>query len=127
MAAESTAALKALRASRSSSRGLPETAVKRAYGPTVDRREAEALETVLSGCESVALEPLVCHTTTEGTAATSATTEPGDGDALSRYDDNRNGRITCKEARAHGIAPVHRGHPAYAYMNDRDGDGVVCE
>ena len=103
--------------------------VKRGYGLTVDRREAEALEAVLSGCESVALEPLVCHTTTAGaaTAATPPPTEPGDGDALSRYDDNRNGRITCKEARAHGIAPVNRGHPAYAYMRDGDGDGVVCE
>ena len=30
-------------------------------------------------------------------------------------------------ARAHGVAPVRRGHPAYEYMNDRDGDGVVCE
>ena len=28
---------------------------------------------------------------------------------------------------AHGIAPVHRGHPAYRYMRDGDGDGVVCE
>ena len=101
--------------------------VKRAYGLTVDRREADALEAVLSGCKSVALEPLVCQTTTAGTAATSPTTEPGGGDALARYDDNRNGRITCKEARAHGIAPVHRGHPAYAYMRDGDGDGVVCE
>ena len=39
--------------------------------------------------------------------------------------DNGNGRVTCAEARRHGIAPVHRGHPAYPYM--RDGDGVVCE
>ena len=46
---------------------------------------------------------------------------------LACYDDNRNGRITCKEARAHGIAPVPRGHPAYPYMHDGDGDGVVCE
>ena len=48
-------------------------------------------------------------------------------DALAMYDDNGNGRITCAEARNHGIAPVHRGHPAYRYMNDRDNDGVVCE
>ena len=41
--------------------------------------------------------------------------------------EGENGRITCAEARAHGIAPVHRGHPAYQYMNDADGDGVVCE
>ena len=52
---------------------------------------------------------------------------PGGDDALARYDDNRNGRITCKEARRHGIAPVRRSHPAYRYMRDGDGDGVVCE
>ena len=46
-------------------------------------------------------------------------------DALALWDDNGNGRITCAEARRHGIAPVPRGHPAYRYM--RDGDGVVCE
>ena len=46
---------------------------------------------------------------------------------LTLYDDNRNGRISCAEARAHGIAPVYRDHPAYPYMTDADGDGVVCE
>ena len=48
-------------------------------------------------------------------------------DVLARYEDNRNGRITCKEARRHGIARVPRSHPAYRYMRDGDGDGVVCE
>ena len=48
-------------------------------------------------------------------------------DALALWDDNGNGRITCAEARNHGIAPVHRGHPAYEYMNDADADGIVCE
>ena len=48
-------------------------------------------------------------------------------DALRLWDDNGNGRITCKEARRHGIAPVPRGHPAYPFMRDGDGDGVVCE
>ena len=40
-----------------------------------------------------------------------------------------NGRITCAEARRHGITPVPRSHPAYRYMRDGDGDGdgVVCE
>ena len=33
----------------------------------------------------------------------------------------------CAEARAHGIAPVTRDHPAYPFMWDGDGDGVVCE
>ncbi len=46
---------------------------------------------------------------------------------LALYDDNGNGRISCAEARAHGIAPVYAGHPAYPYMNDGDGDGVDCE
>ena len=47
--------------------------------------------------------------------------------ALALYDDNSNGRITCKEARGHGIAPVSRDHPAYRFKDDRDGDGMVCE
>ncbi len=54
-------------------------------------------------------------------------TTPERPQALVRYDDNGDGRITCAEARAHGIAPVHRGHPAYPFMDDRDNDGVVCE
>ncbi len=49
------------------------------------------------------------------------------GNALELYDDNGNGRITCAEARTHGIAPVRRDHPAYQYMDDRDNDGIVCE
>ena len=49
------------------------------------------------------------------------------GNALELYDDNGNGRITCTEAREHGIAPVRRDHPAYQYMDDRDDDGIVCE
>ena len=44
---------------------------------------------------------------------------------LAQWDDNDDGRITCAEARAHGIAPVRRDHPTYAYL--RDGDGIVCE
>ena len=46
------------------------------------------------------------------------------GVALSLYDDNGNGRITCAEARRHGIAPVPRTHPAYQYMRDGDGDKI---
>ena len=33
-----------------------------------------------------------------------------DVDALPLWNDNGNGRIACAEARAHGIAPVRRGH-----------------
>jgi hypothetical protein len=52
---------------------------------------------------------------------------PALSDTLTMYDDNNNGRITCAEGRAHGITPVKREHAAYAFMSDRDNDGVVCE
>ena len=100
--------------------------VKRAYGLTVDRREAATLEHILSRCASTAMEPLVCRTAPASTGDANRAPNGGD-DAVARYDDNRNGRITCKEARRHRIAPVHRSHPAYRYMRDGDGDGVVCE
>ena len=100
--------------------------VRRAYGLTIDRREAAALERILCRCESTALEPQVCFASSaSGVGAVSAPV--GGDDALALYDDNGNGRITCAEARRHGIAPVPRSHPAYRYMRDGDGDGVVCE
>ena len=100
--------------------------VRRAYGLTIDRREAATLEQVLSGCESTEMEPLTCHSAAVRDQGANRVPENGDG-ALARYDDNRNGRITCKEARRHGIAPVSRDHSAYRYMRDGDGDGTVCE
>jgi len=66
-------------------------------------------------------------TQTQQQQAQPAQQAPAAQSALALYDDNGNGRITCAEARRHGIAPVPRGHPAYQYMNDRDNDGVVCE
>ena len=102
--------------------------VRRAYGLTIDRREADALERILAGCASTGMEPMVCHTSTRRARERATGPARGEGaDALARYDDNGNGRITCKEARRHGIAPVGRDHPAYRYMRDGDGDGIVCE
>ena len=100
--------------------------VKRVYGLTVDRREATALERIFSRCYGTEMELIACTAPSTGTREAGASA-PARDDALARYDDNRNGRITCKEARRHGIAPVHRSHPAYRYMRDGDGDGVVCE
>ena len=100
--------------------------VRRAYGLTIDRREAAALDRILAGCGSTVLEPVVCATPSASVSAPDRGSAACD-DALARYDDNRNGRITCKEARRHGIAPVPRSHPAYRYMREADGDGVVCE
>lgn len=100
--------------------------VRRAYGLTIDRREAAALEEILGDCDSTELEPLICRSTPGSNSGGGEGGRAGGG-ALSLYDDNGNGRITCKEARRHGIAPVKRAHPAYAFMRDADGDGVVCE
>ena len=99
---------------------------KRAYGLTVDRREAAALEQIFSQCYGTEMDLIACTAPSTGAREAGASAPAGD-DTLARYDDNRNGRITCKEARRHGIAPVHRSHPAYRYMRDGDGDGVVCE
>ena len=90
--------------------------VKRKYGLTMDLREATAARLTLASCTAF---DMVFHD--------EATPTPQADDALVLYDDNGNGRITCAEARAHGIAPVRREHPAYQYMRDPDGDGVVCE
>ena len=100
--------------------------VRLEYGLTIDRMEADAIDAVLASCEStdmILLEPTNTSTATD----TSTPTPAPAANALAMYDDNRNGRISCAEARAHGIAPVRRGHPAYEFMNDRDRDGVVCE
>ena len=103
--------------------------VRRKYGLTIDRREAAAVEAVLSGCESTEMVVVPCGTSAMPGAPPGSAPAVGDGagDALALWDDNGNGRITCAEARRHGIAPVPRGHPAYRYMRDGDGDGVVCE
>ena len=97
--------------------------VRQVYKLTIDETEAAALETVLSGCSSVDIV-IIDSSTSPSTATPYPTTV---ADALAMYDDNGNGRISCAEARAHGIAPVRADHPAYPYMNDADGDGVVCE
>ena len=102
--------------------------VRLKYRLTIDRAEAEAADQVLATCESTAIVVLAPGTSTSAAPArNTAPNSTGDGSALDLYDDNGNGRITCAEARAHGIAPVHREHPAYEYMRDADGDGVVCE
>ena len=114
-------------------------AVKRRYGLSMDAREAEAALAVLEACPSVAME-IIAAAESGSAAAEEVTPTPAassdteqqsgpqvEGDPLELYDDNGNGRITCAEAERHGIAPVRSDHPAYQYMRDPDGDGVVCE
>lgn len=101
--------------------------VRLKYGLTIDRMEATALDRILAGCNSTAM---IFATAPPSPVAPRSNTPQGGregGAALTQWDTNRNGRISCAEARAHGIAPVRRGHPAYPFMLDGDGDGVVCE
>ncbi len=91
--------------------------VKLKYGLTIDWREKKALERALEGLTVRAVADSV-----EALADSLMDENP-----LDLWDDNGNGRITCAEARRHGIAPVPRDHPAYVYMRDGDGDGWVCE
>ena len=98
--------------------------VRRKYRLTIDRREAAAMERVLSGCNST---EMVFAGRAPAPDPPPRVRRSLSREALRRWDDNGNGRITCKEARRHGIAPVRRGHPAYPFMWDRDGDGIVCE
>lgn len=100
--------------------------VKRKYGLSWDSAERDAARAVLAACTSTAM------VFTAGPVAPAPQPQPqqpqpGGNNALALYDDNGNGRISCAEARAHNIAPVRRDHPAYQYMRDTDGDGVVCE
>jgi hypothetical protein len=98
--------------------------VRQKYNLTIDRREANALDQVLVSCASTAL-------VRDGAPVPAPINSSGRSNTLPaevvQWDDNGNGRITCAEARTHGIAPVHRDHPAYSFMRDGDSDGVVCE
>ena len=94
--------------------------VRQHYGLTIDRREAATLDQVLAGCASTEL-----ITFARGEVPSPPVVRAPE--AIAAWDDNRNGRVSCAEARAHGIAPVTRDHPAYPFMRDGDGDGVVCE
>ena len=108
--------------------------VRRKYSLTIDRRESEAVAALLSRCQSTDLVVVPCAAS-QSTTVNRPLGKPKQQesavaknvDALARWDDNNNGRITCAEARRHRIAPVRRGHPAYRYMDDRDKDGIVCE
>ncbi len=101
--------------------------VRQQYDLTVDERERDVLESILSGCG--AFTEMIVKEAPPASAATPTSAPENEevSSALEMYDDNGNGRITCAEARNHGIAPVLRGHPAYEFMDDRDNDGVVCE
>ena len=95
--------------------------VRRKYALTIDRAEADAIERVLAACSTTEMI-VACETVSSPPRQTETA-----NDVLLMYDSNANGRISCNEAHQHGIAPVPRSHPAYPFMRDGDGDGIVCE
>lgn len=98
--------------------------VKQKYDLSVDRAEVSGLENIISNCDSFEMQ---FYDAGQVTAAHQPNPVTTDADALTLYDDNNNGRITCSEARAHGITPVRRGDIAYDFMRDADGDGTICK
>ena len=102
-------------------------AVRQKFGLTIDQREAAALDRVLAGCSTTAMLMVPRSATSPQRPTPSPEPPLPASEALARWDDNGNGRITCAEARRHGIAPVRRDHPAYPHMRDADNDGIVCE
>ncbi len=87
--------------------------VRRKYRLTIDELELAAAQDVLAGCRSfdLSLPP-------------PPDVAPFD---LEVWDSNGNGQITCEEAKEQGVPVVTFEHPAYPYMDDRDGDGKVCK
>ena len=102
------------------------TETKHSWELTMTPSEHGAIATMLATCDHP-IEIRIVAAEHPDNLAGEDNTPPTDMGALAMWDDNGNGRITCAEDRAHGIAPVHRGHPAYEFMRDADGDGVVCE
>ena len=103
--------------------------VRRKYALTVDAREVNALERVLSACASTEMVVRSCEGGRSAAAPKAPRSVPSSvtTDALRLWGDNGNEWITCRETRRHGIAPTPRGYPAYPFMRDGYGDGVVYE
>ena len=107
--------------------------VKSKYRLTVDRRERSALENALRACSHVQMifvanaVPVSSGQAARPAPAQPAAQSPRADESWRQWDANGNGKISCSEARDAGIAPVRLGHAAYPHMNDRDGDGIVCE
>ncbi|OHU90826.1 MULTISPECIES: excalibur calcium-binding domain-containing protein [Pseudoalteromonas] len=96
--------------------------IKTKYRLSVDRNEAEVLERTLSACSSF---EMIFYPHSE--LGNSDQEDDKQRSPLEMYDDNNNGRISCSEAKKHKITPVLSQHPAYQFMRDSDGDGIVCE
>lgn len=116
-------------------------AVKAKYGLWVTQPEHDAMSRVLDSCPGfpVATEdglswpaPGAGHLAKEGSAPKDAEPAPpetapaAEGQPREPSEEGAT-YANCKEARAAGAAPLHRGQPGYSEGMDGDGDGVACE
>ena len=95
--------------------------VRAKYGLTVDQREADALDTVLSGCSS--FEMIIIP------ASEQATPTPIPTPATARVYDSCDAAESAGEQRVQGSKGPGKGFPQTMVPSARDGDkdGVVCE
>lgn len=87
--------------------------VRRKYGLTIDRAERDALADILAGCgpDEFVMDQRV----------------QTEVHALSLWDENGNGQITCGELEAAGVAtPITPSHPAYPFVTGRGCDSRTC-
>ena len=76
--------------------------VRLQFDLTIDERERDELESILSGC---ATTEMIVQERPSDPQKTPVGDDEEVGNALEIYDDNGDGRITCAEARNHDIAP----------------------
>lgn len=107
--------------------------VKHRWELTVDAAEKDKILSVLSWCDGDYILPEtpakatvkegVTETTPEAPKPSEPATQPGTGDSGTDPQFS-----TCGEATSNGYGPYVKGtDPEYAWYQDRDGDGSVCE
>jgi hypothetical protein len=105
-------------------------AVKLKYGLWMTRAERAATARVLTTCPAQRLPAAKAFRlgggTVQAVASPAPSPEPATQPSTSTRTDPRFG--TCREAKSHGYGPYYSGRdPEYAWYQDRDQDGIVCE
>ncbi|WKD60592.1 Excalibur calcium-binding domain protein [Corynebacterium ciconiae DSM 44920] len=107
--------------------------VKRAYGLWVTPPEKDAMQRILRQCpseieRSSAEPPRAEQPATEQLAPDQAPQITGDEAHVPAAPADAGDYVAnCAQARAQGLAPLHRGEPGYRPGLDGDNDGIACE
>ena len=94
-------------------------AVKAIYHLWVTAAEKQAMIRILSNCSAPEAD--------SPKPAPAPQTAPPEAVAPPQVAPSSTTYANCAQARAAGVAPLHRGQPGYSAKLDRDGDGVACE